>query len=35
VASIVLFIIPFFARKNAYMIERDDPANKTYIISAE
>ncbi|HHX48807.1 MAG TPA: hypothetical protein GX709_00185 [Clostridiales bacterium] len=35
VASIVLFIIPFFARKNAYMVERDDPANKTYIISAE
>lgn len=35
VASIVLFIIPFFARKNAYMVERDDPANKTYIISDE
>lgn len=34
-ASIVLFIMPFFARKNAYMIERDDPANKTYIINAE
>lgn len=35
VASILLFILPFFARKNAYMIERDDPARKTYIISEE
>lgn len=32
VGSILLLFIPLFAKKNAYIIERDDPSKKTYII---
>ena len=32
IISIVLLIVPFFAKKNAYIIEKDDPSKKTYII---
>lgn len=33
VISLILFILPFFAKKNAYKMERDDPARKTFIIN--
>lgn len=31
--SIAMFILPFFARKNAYMLERTNDANRTFIIN--
>lgn len=30
--SIVLLFVPLFARKNAYIVEKDDPSKKTYVI---
>lgn len=32
VLSIVLLILPFFAKRNAYILDKEDPALKTYII---
>lgn len=30
--SVVLFILPFFAKKNAYMLDKGDPSKRAYII---
>lgn len=30
--SVLLLILPFFAKKNAYELDQDDPSQKTYII---
>jgi len=32
VISIVLLILPFFAKRNAYVLDKEDPSLKTYII---
>ncbi|MDD3946469.1 MAG: hypothetical protein PHI19_01365 [Clostridia bacterium] len=32
VISVLLLILPFFAKKNAYVLDKEDPALKTYII---
>ncbi len=32
VFSLILFILPFFAKKNAYMLEKEDAAKRTFVI---
>lgn len=33
ITSLFLFILPFFAKKNAYMLEKNDAAKRTFIIN--
>lgn len=32
VGSVLLLFVPLFAKRNAYIIEKDDPSKKTYVI---
>lgn len=32
IVSVAMFLLPFFARRNAYVLDNDDPTLKTYII---